>query len=346
MLFSCQLQKEVEGKAVEVPVEGTGQELFASSFIESYAFVPLETNQDCLIASIDKVKKVKDKFYILDRTNNAIFIFKETGEYFQTLFKVGNGPGEYLQLMDFDVEDDNLYILDFARQAILKYNEDLSYEGMVKYRTFASQFLVAGEKIFLYNEPSGQKDDYRFSLIDKNGNYIENVLPREGQATYNYGGIGVFSKANNTPFISPIYGNIIYKGDEFDKEYQIRFSERAFPVAESIESYDILSPVFTYLVKEHFFVTDHYVIFDYTCDGERCHALYEKAGDRTLGAGKVKNDLIADFRFFPQWGNDGLLMDAVNPDLLHEYFSFLLGRAELSGVKDGDNPVLVIYRVN
>ena len=61
MLFSCQLQKEVEGKAVEVPVEGTGQELFASSFIESYAFVPLETNQDCLIASIDKVKKVKDK---------------------------------------------------------------------------------------------------------------------------------------------------------------------------------------------------------------------------------------------------------------------------------------------
>ena len=172
MLFSCQLQKEVEGKAVEVPVEGTGQELFASSFIESYAFVPLETNQDCLIASIDKVKKVKDKFYILDRTNNAIFIFKETGEYFQTLFKVGNGPGEYLQLMDFDVEDDNLYILDFARQAILKYNEDLSYEGMVKYRTFASQFLVAGEKIFLYNEPSGQKDDYRFSLIDKNGNYI------------------------------------------------------------------------------------------------------------------------------------------------------------------------------
>ena len=139
---------------------------------------------------------------MLDRVNNAIFIFRESGEYLQSLFKVGNGPGEYVQIMDFDVEDDCLYVLDFPRQAVLKYNEDLSYEGMVKYRTMASQFLISGEKIFLYNEPSGQKDDYRFSLIDKNGNYIENILPREELATYNYGGIDVFSKVNNIPFIS------------------------------------------------------------------------------------------------------------------------------------------------
>lgn len=199
---------QMQTKIVKVSVDQADEEYLASSFIRNYKIIPLETNENCLLSSIDKIKKVNEKLFVLDRVNNAIFIFRESGEYLQSLFKVGNGPGEYVQIMDFDVEDDCLYVLDFPRQAILKYNEDLSYEGMVKYRTMASQFLISGEKIFLYNEPSGQKDDYRFSLLDKNGNYIENILPREGLATYNYGGIDVFSKVNNIPFISPIYMGI------------------------------------------------------------------------------------------------------------------------------------------
>ena len=192
-------------KIVKVSLDQADEEYLASSFIRNYKIIPLETNENCLLSSIDKIKKVNEKLFVLDRVNNAIFIFRESGEYLQSLFKVGNGPGEYVQIMDFDVEDDCLYVLDFPRQAILKYNEDLSYEGMVQYSTMASQFLISGEKIFLYNEPSGQKDDYRFSLIDKNGNYIENILSREGLSTYNYGGIDVFSKVNNIPFITTVH---------------------------------------------------------------------------------------------------------------------------------------------
>lgn len=231
-----------------------------------------------MLSSIDKIKKVNEKLFVLDRVNNAIFIFRESGEYLQSLFKVGNGPGEYVQIMDFDVEDDCLYVLDFPRQAILKYNEDLSYEGMVQYRTMASLFLISGEKIFLYNEPSGQKDDYRFSLLDKNGNYIENILPREGLATYNYGGIDVF-------------------------------------------------------------------IFSYGYDGNRCYAVYDREDDKMIAQGKIKNDLIENFRFFPRWGNGNLLIEEINPDLLYQYFPSLLNRKELLELKEEDNPVVILYEM-
>ena len=127
---SCQRQLDANEKIVKVSVDQADEEYLASSFIRNYKIIPLETNENCLLSSIDKIKKVNEKLFVLDRVNNAIFIFRESGEYLQSLFKVGNGPGEYVQIMDFDVEDDCLYVLDFPRQAILKYNEDLSYEGM------------------------------------------------------------------------------------------------------------------------------------------------------------------------------------------------------------------------
>ena len=275
---SCQRQLDANEKIVKVSVDQADEEYLASSFIRNYKIIPLETNENCLLSSIDKIKKVNEELFVLDRVNNAIFIFRESGEYLQSLFKIGNGPGEYVQIMDFDVEDDCLYVLDFPRQAILKYNEDLSYEGMVQYRTMASQFLISGEKIFLYNEPSGQKDDYRFSLLDKNGNYIENILPREGLATYNYGGI-----------------------DEF--------------------------------------------IFSYGYDGNRCYAVYDREDDKMIAQGKIKNDLIENFRFFPRWGNGNLLIEEINPDLLYQYFPSLLNRKELLELKEEDNPVVVLYEV-
>lgn len=275
---SCQRQLDANEKIVKVLVDQADEEYLASSFIRNYKIIPLETNENCLLSSIDKIKKVNEKLFVLDRVNNAIFIFRESGEYLQSLFKVGNGPGEYVQIMDFDVEDDCLYVLDFPRQAILKYNEDLSYEGMVQYRTMASLFLISGEKIFLYNEPSGQKDDYRFSLLDKNGNYIENILPREGLATYNYGGIDVF-------------------------------------------------------------------IFSYGYDGNRCYAVYDREDDKMIAQGKIKNDLIENFRFFPRWGNGNLLIEEINPDLLYQYFPSLLNRKELLELKEEDNPVVVLYEV-
>lgn len=275
---SCQRQLDANEKIVKVSVDQADEEYLASSFIRNYKIIPLETNENCLLSSIDKIKKVNEKLFVLDRVNNAIFIFRESGEYLQSLFKIGNGPGEYVQIMDFDVEDDCLYVLDFPRQAILKYNEDLSYEGMVQYRTMASLFLISGEKIFLYNEPSGQKDDYRFSLLDKNGNYIENILPREGLATYNYGGIDVF-------------------------------------------------------------------IFSYGYDGNRCYAVYDREDDKMIAQGKIKNDLIENFRFFPRWGNGNLLIEEINPDLLYQYFPSLLNRKELLELKEEDNPVVVLYEV-
>ena len=62
-----------------------------------------------------------------------------------------------------------------------------------------------------------------------------------------------------------------------------------------------------------------------------------------IAQGKIKNDLIENFRFFPRWGNGNLLIEEINPDLLYQYFPSLLNRKELLELKEEDNPVVILY---
>ena len=105
LFFPC--SEVCDSDVYEIKIlKGTNQkELLLSSFVENIKIVPLETKDECLISQIDKIRIFKDEIYILDKMNNAVFIYGIDGKHHRTLFKVGNGPGEYLQLMDFDIWD-------------------------------------------------------------------------------------------------------------------------------------------------------------------------------------------------------------------------------------------------
>ena len=165
MLFcGCSQENKLVEHIIEIP--DNNKEILLSSFCESANIIRLETNKDCLIANIDKILPYKEKLYILDRVSNAIFVFEQSGKYDKTLFKVGNGPGEYVQLMDMDIADDKLFLLDFARQHVMIYDTDnLDYIDKFRYSSYASQITCTKDGFLLYNEPSGNKGNYYFSAL-------------------------------------------------------------------------------------------------------------------------------------------------------------------------------------
>ncbi len=110
--------------------------------MENIKIVSLETKDECLISQIDKIRIFKDEIYILDKMSNAVFIYGIDGKHHRTLFKVGNGPGEYLQLMDFDIWGNQLFVLDFGGRNILKYDCKLNYINKIKNPNFSTQILV------------------------------------------------------------------------------------------------------------------------------------------------------------------------------------------------------------
>lgn len=87
--------------------------------------IPLETNDECLIGSIDKLILYDSMYYLLDTKQNCVFIFSQDGKFIQNMKRVGRGPGEYLYVYDFVINEYNntIELLDcFGKLVIFNLN--------------------------------------------------------------------------------------------------------------------------------------------------------------------------------------------------------------------------------
>lgn len=76
-----------------------------SDYIDSVAYVPLETTDDCLMGDVGDILFVNNKIFLRDR--NTIFIFSRDGKFISKVSKLGRGHGEYSNLGYWDVNPTN-----------------------------------------------------------------------------------------------------------------------------------------------------------------------------------------------------------------------------------------------
>lgn len=65
--------------------------------------IPLETDTDCLIQAIHSVKFEQQKFFIFDYEVQSLFVFNDKGEFLFKIAEKGQGPREYLNVSDFNI---------------------------------------------------------------------------------------------------------------------------------------------------------------------------------------------------------------------------------------------------
>lgn len=354
LLISCNRKDNGSHKAenfkspYEVDVSyKSNSKIKTSSFIEDFKIVQLSTSNDNLIFEISKIQYMNEKIYILDISGNRMFIFNNDGTLYKKLDKRGLGPGEYIQLMDFYIDEDILHVLDYTQQAILSYDSNLEFINKTNYKSFGSRFTYHNKSYWNYNEPSGQKSDYQFSSYTKEGKSIKNFLPRNStKHQYNWAGVNVFALNGEKKYLSPRYDDIIYSitDDNIKPEYVINFNERKFPENKNINNYDLSDPNFSYFVKENFYKSTRYLIFDFTSKRKRNFCIHD-IEKKTTKSGEIDNDLITDFRFFPRWGNDNYLIEELGSEILVEHFNSSPQFVKFTNVIEGDNPFIIIYKL-
>ena len=344
IIIGCEKKQQNDAEYIFVTLNNNV--IDASTFVKDAFVIKLETNDDCLIQRIAKIQYYNGKLFILDITTNSILIFNDDGSYEKKLNRVGQGPGEYIQLIDFLIQSSFLYIMDFSSQSIIKYDLDFHFLEKYKYKTFGSQFVRKDSIIWLYNEPSYNKNDYQFTCLNEKNVVLNQFLLRKNLShKYNWGDANVFTIVNNNLYSSPKYSNIIYNeiNNNFLPLYEIRFNKNNFPKNENINDYDILSPTFYYKIKLNYFVSNNYLIFDYIYDDKRNHCFYDLKNNETK-FGVVNNDIIKDFFFFPRWGNEDYLFQEVASYHVKEDFYFLSNYNEkIKDVEEDDNPIIILY---
>lgn len=95
---------------INIPLKIKDTFLSPDSLFCMKEILPLETTSECLISDIDKLEIADDKLYILDDSQDMIFIFDRKGKYLNRIADIGRGPNEYYELSDFHIDDNLIYI--------------------------------------------------------------------------------------------------------------------------------------------------------------------------------------------------------------------------------------------
>ncbi|MDE6452350.1 MAG: 6-bladed beta-propeller [Odoribacter sp.] len=123
--ISCHNTKDKnEGIQLKLSLEQDITFLSADSILGEKRIVPLETTDKNIISCIDKLEIYNDRFYILDGTQDIIFIFDKFGRYLSKIAHFGRGAEEYLHISDFHIDDHMIYVLAGINRKIMCYDPD------------------------------------------------------------------------------------------------------------------------------------------------------------------------------------------------------------------------------
>jgi hypothetical protein len=92
--------------------------------VKDVRYIPLETTEASLIGGISKLLYVDNRFYVLDTKGKCVAVFSDTGEYLYRVVRIGQGPGEYVDIKDMDVAPNgDIYVVDNFSQKIIRYSQ-------------------------------------------------------------------------------------------------------------------------------------------------------------------------------------------------------------------------------
>ena len=343
------------------PILGEGN-LNLSDIAGKIKYVPLETNKDCLIKSINAIKIAGSYIYV--STPGQLLLFDNSGRFIRRIGYEGNGPGEYNTIADIavDSDDGSVYLINILGEKIMHF----SIEGEFL-DSFPLDFPVAADNIELYdgniylsfsdmvNKIGDGSSKLMVAEFTRSGDLInryESSLPVKENARvtillpcevlYTYG---------NTLMIKEVRSDTLYRmaGDGIiSPAYIFDYSASKMPMEEySYESFAkrYLGNRYVYFLKV---IEDQNRLF-FTCKhrGEDIHWIFDKASgelfkyNSSQKHAKIPDDIKSGPGFWPEFSGDDYLLAYLEPSLLNE--QELKSLSDITGNIDiSSNPVLQI----
>lgn len=173
-LFSCSPTKHEEALLTIENVNEKKCKL--SELLTSVEYIPLETNDSCLLDNFAKYIYCENHIYA--STKNEIIKFNNSGAYISKLSRLGESPSDYTTINDFDIvqRDGNREIWIAHQKGISRYDAQTSiFLGLIKTDYSVLQFKYLSDNTIILCTPG----EYSFYLCDMNGKLRNKFLPND-----------------------------------------------------------------------------------------------------------------------------------------------------------------------
>lgn len=245
--------------------------------IELVNIIPLETNSSSIIGRLDKGFVTNDKIIIADFKNSNLIVFDNSGKFLFKVGEKGKGPRKYMDLRDFMVLDNDIYLLDNK----IIHCFDIAnghYKSFINIKNSGinpTNFLIYNKNSFYLWESNPQ--------LSKRGDEKYRLLKiEEGEIKANFFKYDFMSMDGNRFYkslkesynISPIDGDyIIYKinKDSISISFELNFKDKTLPKDYFVKNPSRKKNV--YNLNEYFknvknvFETNNYIYF--ICTGPK-----------------------------------------------------------------------------
>jgi len=340
---------------------GAAGEENATEFFKEVKFIKLESSEDNLIGEITKIIFSADQIYILDRFTKTIFIFDIKGKFITKIRSVGEGPGEYAYLKDFNLDSvkNELVLYDMAHQKFLFYELDGTYKKEIRNGLFFSKFFPLGNGLWGLESPGRSNDPsnyFNILIYDQNKNQVVNrFLP------IRYPALPPLDAPKNSSLTE---GNVLFAYPFCDTLFSIAAEEacpkyvisceQKFVNAQAADKYNMKSSeayekirndgkffFYSYLTE-----TKEWLHFSYAVNKRPFDVYYSKATKKTHHLKRATFDKALDM-FSPISSYRDYFVSPVDAQILFSLKEKLTGDigALAKSISAVDNPVLILCKM-
>lgn len=380
-LSACTQKNKHTIEIQQIPIDiQKGSILKLSAFCDSIEIIPLQTTSENFIGEINRIIYSSGKYYIhvtQGFSNGQIHIYDSCGNFASKIFRLGNGPGEYMDLEDFYLTPEkNIKIASFFK--IINYDSIGNFLNEKRINQPAKKmYPLSDGKYLLYNRDLSLHEYKLLTLLDENDNIINSffkIPSRDANKSDLNNDKNAFSKCNdtiyfNTPYCDTIYNIIKTQGSP---KYFIDYGNKKLPL-DVFEETDAAKEMAQKLKRipsfgrSFAFGIDKNFIYIGSVDKDYAgyFSLYFRHSNKILTGQKIEDDLYLKGnviplkeRYLPSTIDQGNILCSLEPRYLikgyKNYWSHLSEpeRAAFqakypklvkicSSLKEDDNPVLL-----
>lgn len=355
-LVCCHFDTTISKTVPTLDVELADDSLFTikgEQLFDSVRFIPLETNEKCLITKIDKLTRYKSDYYVLDKDQEMIFHYDKEGHYLGKLDRKGNGPEEYSFLIDFQIENDKLYALSYVRKEIMIYQlPDFSYVDKIPLSDVYTSFLMDKKHTYLFTGQNSQSLT-NIHVMDRTTKEIRTQYAgyekSQMDPSINGGYLSSYQGKFYATFPSTFRISRLTPEKE-DTLLQVKFEEdklfpKDLPNREQL-NYCLKNKKWPISGIKNIICTNKYYIFSFVYATIEHTVFYSRSENKAehIGALWSSNKYWYLMQHILACYNDELIQSI---DAGHVCYGRTKGHAieTLKNVKEDDNPVLVVYKL-
>lgn len=185
-----------------------------SDLFDRCDITPLALPDNYLIGKIDKIIKKDSLLFILDsQYDKSISIFNSSGASYGRFKNFGPGPLEYIDIIDFDVDDDRIIVLCVPYKLLIVNKKDMKVAQEVLLDSFYDRVILKKtDTVLLYSH-----SNYVVDLLDLKTNELQNILKKDPlKGVYMYPK-QVFFRCLNNLYFQATSDDIIHSISEENK---------------------------------------------------------------------------------------------------------------------------------